>query len=573
MNHSDLPTLKLNTIAFILAGLAAFGIRFFLLGSQPLNDVESINALQALGSSHGGVHILGSEAAYTALTSIWFFLFGAGNFGARLLPALSGTALALSPILFRKEMGSRAVLLSCFLLALDAGWVAVSRQAFGMSWAGLFMILAIAALKAKKAALLGVFTALGLLGGPSIWHAAVGLGAAWLIYYFVFRPLPAKEEESAERQTIFSGIAWKTFTFWLVGTLIVSGTLLFLIPNGLNAAANGIVEYFSGWGASKETSVKRMLVGLMLSQPLGLLFGIIGSVRAFLKNSALDIFLTVWWLVSLVIVFVYPAREMVDLGWAVLPMLALAARTISSFINPAVENRQAAITEGLITIALMVSGWLIFTSFLRSGIAAKDFLQGVDPIFYLVVFILGVAFTFFAYWSQNSAGQGAFWGFLALLMVWASSAAWSGAGLGANPQAQLWARGPVMDEVDLLHTTVMDLSSWHAREPGHVNLIVSDVDSPGLRWALRDYTQVEFVTSTSPSSSPPMVVTNDQPSPMLAESYRGQDFVLKVKPAWEAMTLDQWLDWIAFDNAPLEKSRVVLWARADLFPDAEGFNP
>lgn len=130
-----------------------------------------------------------------------------------------------------------------------------------------------------------------------------------------------------------------------------------------------------------------------------------------------------------------------------------------------------------------------------------------------------------------------------------------------------------MDEVDLLHTTVMDLSSWHAREPGHVNLIVSDVDSPGLRWALRDYTQVEFVTSTSPSSSPPMVVTNDQPSPMLAESYRGQDFVLKVKPAWEAMTLDQWLDWIAFDNAPLEKSRVVLWARADLFPDAEGFNP
>lgn len=70
-----------------------------------------------------------------------------------------------------------------------------------------------------------------------------------------------------------------------------------------------------------------------------------------------------------------------------------------------------------------------------------------------------------------------------------------------------------------------------------------------------------------------MAITADQPSPNLAATYRGQDFVLQVKPAWQTMTYSQWLGWIARNPVPLEKTTVVLWARSDLFPDAEGFNP
>lgn len=574
MSDTDRTKQTLYTASLFLAGFLAFGIRIFLLGKQPITDVEAVNALQALGLSRGGVESIGSEPAYVGLTSILFFMFGAGNFGARLLPALSGAALALTPWLFRKQLGNRAALLLCFGLALDAGWTAISRQAFGMSWAGLFLVLALAALLARKSSLFGLFTALSVLGGSSFWQGAVGLGASAVLYFLVFRSLPNKDEESGKNQAgIFSGIVWKAFIVWFLGTLAVFGTLLLIIPNGINAAANGIVNYFAGWGRTSDTSVRVMLVGLALTQPLGLLFAGIGAVRAFLKNNALDIFLAVWWLVTLALALLYPAREMVNLGWAGLPMLALAARMISSLFDPRVDDWRAAIAEGLMAFALLVSVWLIFISFLHSGVTIKEYLQNLDPVIFLAIFALGIAFTFFAFWSQESASQGALWGLLAVLLIWVASAAWGEAGLGAYPESRLWTRGPVLDEVDLLEKTVSDLSSWKARVPGYVDLVVDDIDSPGLRWALRDYAQAEFVTSTSPSSSPPMVITADQPSPNLAETYRGQDFVLQVKPAWELMTYDQWLNWIAFKTVPLEKTKVVLWARADLFPDSEGFNP
>ncbi len=564
----------LYTAGLFLAGLLAFGIRFFLLGKQPLTDAEAVNALQALGLSRGGIQPVGSEAAYVGFTSIWFFLFGAGNFGARLLPALSGAILALTPWLFRKQLGERAALLLCFGLALDASLTAASRQAFGMSWAGLFLVLALAALAARKSSLFGVFTALSLLGGPSFWQGAVGLGVAALLYVLVFRPLPPKGEEPVEKpEGIFAGIDWKSYSLWFLGTLGIFGTLLFVIPNGLDAAANGVVDYFKGWGRISEPSIRMMILGLVLSQPLGLLFAGIGAVRAFLKNNGLDIFLAVWWLVSLTLAIFYPAREMVNLSWAALPMLALAARMISTLLETVVEDRWSAIAEGAMAVAVLVLFWLTFLGYLRSGISLREYLGDVDPMIYLGLFVIGIAFIIFAFWGQTSASQGALWGLLAVLVVWGASAAWNGTGLGANRQAQLWARGPLLDEVDLLNITVSDLSQWKARVPGYVDLVVNDIDSPGLRWALRDYAEAEFVTSTSPATSPSMVITADQPAPNLAATYRGQDFVLQVKPAWQSMTTSQWLGWIARGPVPLEKTTVVLWARADLFPDAEGFNP
>ena len=69
-----------------------------------------------------------------------------------------------------------------------------------------------------------------------------------------------------------------------------------------------------------------------------------------------------------------------------------------------------------------------------------------------------------------------------------------------------------------------------------------------------------------------MVITPDKPSPELADTYRGQDFVLEVNPTWQ-MSFDEWLQWVAYKTVPVSKTIVVLWARADLFPDAAGFNP
>ncbi|MHB1481262.1 MAG: hypothetical protein ACYCXH_02960, partial [Bellilinea sp.] len=561
-------------VSLILASILAFGIRFVLLGKQPLSDLEAVNALQALNLAGGGEITGSSEAGYVGFTSIWFFLFGAGNFGARLLPALSGTVLAMSPWLFRKQLGERAALLLCFGLALDASWAAVSRQAFGMSWAALFTVLALAALLNTKSALLGVFTALAILGGPSFWQGAIGLGAAALIFNFVFRPKPSDQEDySQSTQNLFAEIRWKQFVFWFFGTLVIVGTLLLTMPNGLNTAVNGAIDYISGWGREGQTSIGLMALGLVLSQPLGFFFAGIGAVRAFSKKDALDIFLFTWWLVSLVLAFIYPARDMTILGWSALPMLALAARQISSLVNPEVEHGWVAIGQGIIVFVLLVFAWLSYIAFFYAVSQETPTLVRVAATLIPFLLILGCIFAIRSWWSEETAGQGALWGLLAALMLWVVSAAWSSTGLGAHPEGQIWYKSPMLDEVDLLETTLSDLSTWKTREPGQLELVVEDIDSAGLRWVLRDYQQVKFVTSSAPSSSPAVIITTDKPTPGLADTYRGQDFVLRVKPVWQDMTFEDWLQWTAFKSVPLEKSTVVLWARADLFLDAEGFNP
>ena len=552
-------------IALLLTGAIAFLMRFVLLGKLPLTDSEAVNALQALG----GEHFIGGEGGYVLLTTAWFFIFGAGEAVARFWPALAGTALALTPWLFRKYLGEKAALLLCFGLAVDAGWVAVSRQANGTSWAGLFVLLTLAALLAKKPALLGAFAGLALLGGPAFWQGAVGLGSAYLLYRFVFQPRQPIEETI---ENPFAGFDWKVVFGWFVGALLVFGTLLFLIPNGLTAAANGLVQYLMGWSQASAVTVGRMLLGLILSQPLGFLFATVGLVRIIQTKNSLDTFLAVWWLAALALALLYSAREVADLGWALLPMLALAARQLATLLTAAVSFRWTAIAYSIIVVVLLTFAWLSFIAYFQvDRPEVSNFVKVVSTLF-PVLLLVGAAFVIRWFWDEETAGQGAMWGLIAALGLWGLSAAWGGTGLGANPEGQVWRRGAWVDEVDLLQTTLNDLSTWKMRVPGELELVVEGIQSPALRWALRDYLQARFVTSTASASTPALLITVDKPSPELADTYRGQDFVLEVNPKWQ-LSFKEWLQWTAFKSIPVEKTIVVLWARADLFPDAPGFNP
>ena len=573
MMKSRTISLKPQYLVLILASVTTFLLRFVLLDRLPLTNSEAINALQALTGAQGGEHLIGGEAGYVLLTTAWFFLFGAGDGIARFWPALAGAALALTPWLFRRHLGEKAALLLCFGLAVDAGWTAVSRQAHGMTLAGLFIILALAALVNKKSRLLGVLTALALLGGPAFWLGAIGLGAAYALYKLVFQPQQIQsEEDEAEEIGIFEGINWKTAGIWFGGAALACGTLLFIIPNGLNSVFNGFAQYFINWSKPGDLNIWRLLLGFVISQPIGFLFGAIGLLRMFRSRNSLDIFLAVWWLTALALVLLNPGREMIQAGWASLPILALASRQLAGLLTTEVQGRWTAIAYSIIVVVLLVFAWLNFIAYFQAARPEVSTLIRVVTTIFPVLLLIGAAIVIRWFWSEETAGQGALWGLVAVLALWSFSAAWGNTGLGANPAGQTWRVDALVDEVDLLKTTVNELSTWKTNVAGELELVVEGIDSPALRWALRDYSQVKYVTSTASASSPAMLITGDKPSPELAETYRGQDFVLEINPSWQ-MSFDEWLQWAAYKKVPVSKTMVVLWARADLFPDAAGFNP
>jgi hypothetical protein len=188
------------------------------------------------------------------------------------------------------------------------------------------------------------------------------------------------------------------------------------------------------------------------------------------------------------------------------------------------------------------------------------------------VILLGAFLVIRWFWCEETAGQGALWGLVAALTLWGVSAAWGGTGLGGHPEGQLWRTGAMIQDVDLIHDTVNQLSTWKMKAPGELELVIDGIDSPALRWELRDYHAAAYVTSAAKTASPAMIITTEKPSPELADTYRGQDFVLSSLPNWQ-MSYDEWLQWAAFKTVPVTKTNVILWARADLFPDAAGFAP
>src|SRR5574337_1032391 len=133
--------LRRETILYILAFVLALAVRLIKLGTLPLTDLEAKWALQALGVAQGAHPALGSQPFYILLTAVLFFVYGGGtNFLARLIPALTGSALVLVPFLFRERLKPRPSLILAFFLALDPGLTALSRQAGSAIMAMAFLL-------------------------------------------------------------------------------------------------------------------------------------------------------------------------------------------------------------------------------------------------------------------------------------------------------------------------------------------------------------------------------------------------------------------------------------------------
>jgi hypothetical protein len=103
--------------------------------------------------------------------------------------------------------------------------------------------------------------------------------------------------------------------------------------------------------------------------------------------------------------------------------------------------------------------------------------------------------------------------------------------------------------------------------------VIIKSDSPALHWTLRNFKQLQVVSTIPTQNLPSIIIThqNEQP-PTLTAAYRGQDFDWWAYPGWVGALPQNVTSWITFRDAPLLYEQVILWARADLFPGAEIVN-
>lgn len=558
---------RYQTALYFIAFLLALAVRLIRLGTWTLTDLEAQWALQALGVAQGLHPALGSQPAYVLLTSIFFFFYGsATNFLARFVPALAGSFLVFVPFLFRERLKPRPSLILAFFLALDPGLVALSRQAGSPILAVAFLLFAWGFWEQKQSRLAGVFAALALLSGSSLWEGLLGLGLAWAIRQAIEARGKTGSASGRERSE------WLSALWFGIGTLLIGGTLFFLSPNGLSAWLSSLPEYLSGWTRSSGISAGMMLLSLIAYQPLAVILGLITSVRGWISGSKRVMSLSIWMGIALLLALFYPFHQVSDLVWMLVPLWALASLELARAVNILPEERRQVIGVAGLSVFILFFVWLQFLSvttlpFPSSLVNDRIWLLA-GSLLLLVICILLVAVG----WSARTAQFGAIWGVAVALGIYSFGAMLAAGNLRVTVGQEMWTADKTPAQADLLLTVTNEMSDWSMDNINAQPITIVGVDSPALEWLLRGHT-IATVSALSASASPPFAITTDQNNPALAAGYRGESFVWRQAPLWDNAAVSDWMTWLAYHQMPQSTETIIFWVRNDLFLDTKGTKP
>ena len=577
---------NLETILFILAVFLAFALRLLRLGELPLSDEEARWAMQAFDLAKGLHPVIGPQPAYVLLTALVFYVFHASNFAARLIPALAGAALVFAPRFFRDRLGSTVALLLAFALALEPGLLAVSRQAGSPIMVLSAVVFAWGFWRAGNLRGAGIMAGLALLSGPLLWPGLVGLA----ITYFLSRsllPAPDQESSDTEKQPLFDRQKLTTAGAYALGTYLAIGSLFLLATGGLSAGLASLPAYLSGWVPTDAGGVPGLylLLALVVYDFFAVVLAAINLVRGIRQQDWLTISLGLWMAVALAIALVYPSRQVADLVWVLIPLWSLAALEFARYLNPIKDGVWETLGMTALTIAILIFALFNFLTIAVSPLDMNAVMRNIGSIaltngqiYWSVVLgsllLLGASVALVGYgWSKDVAFQGATWGLLIAFVFYTMSASMAAANLRTRTTQELWAPGPQTVQAVALSNQMDDFSDWDVGVIQSLDVFVSGIDSPALRWALRDW-DATYSSAPTLTGTPSFVVASSQLSaPELTSAYRGQEFVWRGYPSWDTIQPSDWLRWAISHNVPSVQEKVVLWTRSDIFIDARSSKP
>jgi len=335
--------------------------------------------------------------------------------------------------------------------------------------------------------------------------------------------------------------------------------------------AGSLPAYISGWFESSGVSVLLIIQAIFLYEFLPFFLGVWGGFGGLLRKDPLDRFLLIWWAITLGLVLLYQGRQVFDLVWVVIPLAGLAGRQLARMVSVPKQDRLPVLGQAL--LAALILGFISIT--IVSMVNNTQLANAQEYWFRLagaLIMLFASAGLIGWGWSKDVAVRGFTWGLLAVLFLYAISTAWDSAHLSFRDNQELWTAGRQLPEERLLLDTIENLSEWGPVVSGGPDLVVVGVQSPALRWALRNHPKIDYTNQLSVEASPALLITMDSPELALASTYRGQDFILSEDTDWKSLKVKDWVRWLVFRSLPGEvtqRDRVVLWARTDLFPGGE----
>jgi hypothetical protein len=560
---------NLETFSYLILFGAAVLARTLLLGKAPLGSSEAAWAYQAWELAQGETGAVGVQVLYLTLTEMLFFLLGSSNFLARLIPALAGASLVWLPYLFRDQLGRKAALAAALGLALDPILVVSSRLAGGPVLAVLFVGLTAAFLREKRWGLAAAMAGFALYAGPSLWFGLLGLGlAVGLGYAFGIFPAPLFSGLQAVREDeAFPGRVPEVL-LGLAFVLMV-GTTFFQHPQGVSAWLKALPAFLAGWLEPSGVSGGQILLALVVYQPLALIFAGIAFIGLAPEEKNRAAFLGFWFLSSLLVIILYPGREVYHLAWSLVPLWGLAGRGVVKSLRSREQSWVIPVQAGLIVLVGSMI-WFYFINMIPFSAPGEGIMTQWIVIGAAFLLALMITLIVLSEWSWPIARRGLTVGVLASLGVYLLAVLSGAAYVNPGDPREILYPDEGLPQLGLFEDTLQEFGLWETGRADELQVTVLN-ERPELRWVLRDYQNARFQEQGSLDTYPDVVIKQGtEDASLWSTTYRGQDFVLRTAPAWQGPLPADWKAWLAFREGPLQQEYTVLWLRRDVFPAGEG---
>ncbi len=577
--------LSVETAAYLIIFLIAIGLRAVNLGAAPLSDIEAGQILPAARMIDTGLPatVSGSPLLFGGAL-LAFSLGGASNSAARLLPMLGGLGLVGAPLLFRKRLGRIPTLIAVGWLAISPTAVASSRIVSGVGLSMLGVLIAIYAL--DRAGRTGK-TGMALLGGAALGAALLAdygtLAACITIGFGALFAFFTDEEEtltSEPARSLLGGIKWTVFLIGAVATIALLGTVFFITPNGLGAAADLLAQFLQGI-VRRGRDVTYLGLSLLLYEPVLILFGMIGAWQVSQSAEAWQRFLAGWGIGGFIICLIYQGAMPAHMLWCAAPMALLAGIGISRMIG--MEREGSAVWEWA-AAATYIALWAMLGASVMRALKTPHILTiPPDAPPDQVMMSIPLDAIMIVLWA------------IMLIILWMSitsliesRAAWYSFGLGTLIIGMCFAAGqstalsftrysspfepmnvsPGQSGLYRMVETIEEVSDFSSGQPYTDEVVVEGEAGGALAWALHPFSNVEYVSIVNPSVASPMVITTgEDDNPALGSEYVGQDFVITQSWTPETLTFTEFLAWTIYRGAQAEprSERVILWVRNDIY--------
>jgi hypothetical protein len=554
-------------LIFIL--IISAGLRFTQLGVNPLNDSEAGLALSALNQKSGAISELIPQPIYIAITSI-FFLFSTSNFTARLLPALLGSLFPILPILFRKWIEERTVILLCVLLTFDPVLISISRQADSRILAISCLVLFIASIVHSRKALAGFFAGLFLLCGIYSWQLSFILFTSILVVnaFSDNKKTLIKIEKVKDALNNKKNIL---FISCLVFTILIVGSGFLQHPWLINAIVNSLQMAMKSWVGNGFifNKIGLLLIALLSSYLLYIVMGIAGIYGHVKKLDLKDRCLSIYFVVAFLFFLAKPGSLPVDIFLFIPGFYYFVVKGLLRWIDLIRKNMLESLIIGIPIICLAGFIWLAILRILIIPIGGIDYAQMLIAVIGSV-FLLGMIFLLIGWgWSFRAALSGFITGAIVILSLFQLSVSFHSLGLLSKSEQEIWGTGESIIGAELIRDSVEEISLQNAGIREGLDIQIAGVNSPGLIWLLRGH-KISRNEKIHVEDNSSFVITNVISDQSLDEKYRGQKIALYAYPGWTqkpdlALDTVDFYRWLFLRNGEVQRTEIEFWARADLF--------